>query len=53
MKDYFINVLDGFRKIVDAQSGSLKHDKDEWEFFHQCFQQNKPELLGEIKRKVG
>lgn len=42
----------GFRKIVDAQSGSLKHDKDEWEFFHQSFQLNKPELLAEIKRKA-
>ena len=45
-------IIDGFRKIVDPQSGSLKQDKDEWEFFHPCFQQNKPELLQEIKRKV-
>ena len=44
--------LDGFRKIVDAAGGGLKHEKDEWEFFHQYFQQGKPNLLQQIKRKV-
>jgi len=37
---------------VDPQGGSLKHEKDEWEFHHPSFQQGKSELLHEIKRKV-
>lgn len=42
----------GFRKIIDASSGGLKHEKDEWEFFHPSFQQDQPNLLQQIKRKV-
>ena len=49
----FIVLSDGFRKVVDPQGGSLKHEKDEWEFHHPSFQQGKSELLPEIKRKVG
>lgn len=42
----------GFRKIVDPSSGSLKLDRDEWEFSHPYFQQSKPDQLHLIKRKV-
>ncbi|XP_026271706.1 heat shock factor protein isoform X3 [Frankliniella occidentalis] len=43
----------GFHKIVSADAGSLRLDKDEMEFAHQCFLRGHPYLLEHIKRKVG
>ena len=43
---------DGFRKVIGAEQGGLRSDKDEWEFFNQNFQQRQPELLEHVKRKV-
>ncbi|XP_034236160.1 uncharacterized protein LOC117642271 isoform X2 [Thrips palmi] len=43
----------GFHKIVSADAGSLRLDKDEMEFAHQFFMRGHPYLLEHIKRKVG
>ncbi|KAJ1524397.1 hypothetical protein ONE63_010897 [Megalurothrips usitatus] len=43
----------GFHKIVSADAGSLRLDKDEMEFAHQYFLRGCPYLLEHIKRKVG
>ena len=50
---FCIICADGFRKVIGAEQGALRSDKDEWEFFNQNFQQYQPELLENVKRKVG
>ena len=37
---------------MDSESGGLKQEHPEWEFFHVNFQRGKPEELHLIKRKV-
>ena len=37
---------------MDGESGGLKQEHPEWEFFHTHFQRGKPEELHLIKRKV-
>ncbi|CAH1270517.1 HSF1 [Branchiostoma lanceolatum] len=43
----------GFRKVMNVESGGLKADRDDMEFSHQNFVRGKPNLLEQIKRKVG
>ncbi|XP_019629534.1 PREDICTED: heat shock factor protein-like isoform X2 [Branchiostoma belcheri] len=43
----------GFRKVMNVESGGLKADRDDMEFSHQNFIRGKPNLLEQIKRKVG
>ncbi|XP_077982763.1 heat shock factor protein-like isoform X2 [Glandiceps talaboti] len=42
----------GFRKLVGIETGGLKSEKDETEFYHTYFVRGQPELLEQIKRKV-
>ena len=44
--------LDGFRKVVTVESGSLKVEKDDMEFSHMYFLRDQEPLLEHIKRKV-
>lgn len=43
---------DGFRKVIGAEQGGLRSEKDEWEFFNGNFNKYHPELLENVKRKV-
>ena len=45
-------VLDGFRKVIGAEQGGLRSEKDEWEFFNGNFNRYHPELLENVKRKA-
>ena len=49
--DYF-ELLDGFRKVAQADHGSLKIEADDMEFQHPLFVRGKEYLLAQIKRKV-
>ena len=44
--------VDGFRKVIGAEQGGLRSEKDEWEFFNGNFNRYHPELLENVKRKV-
>jgi hypothetical protein len=48
----FFLFLDGFRKILNIEQGSLKSERDDMEFAHQFFQRDREDLLEFIKRKV-
>lgn len=45
-------LLDGFRKVIGAEQGGLRSEKDEWEFFNGNFNRYHPELLENVKRKA-
>jgi len=42
----------GFRKVIGAEQGGLRSEKDEWEFFNGNFNKYHPELLENVKRKA-
>ncbi|XP_029195975.1 heat shock factor protein 4-like isoform X2 [Acropora muricata] len=42
----------GFRKVIGAEQGGLRSEKDEWEFFNGNFNRYHPELLENVKRKA-
>ncbi|KAI1285290.1 Heat shock factor protein 1 [Halotydeus destructor] len=42
----------GFRKLTNIENSGLKTDKDEMEFYHQCFIKDQEGLLEFIKRKI-
>ncbi|XP_070575971.1 heat shock factor protein-like isoform X2 [Ptychodera flava] len=42
----------GFRKMVGIETGGLKSEKDETEFYHPHFVKGQPEQLEQIRRKV-
>lgn len=42
----------GFRKVISAESGALKGEKEEQEFSHPFFLHGQEHLLDQIKRKV-
>lgn len=44
--------VDGFRKVSNIDSGGLKFEGDEIEFYHQHFNRDKEDELPLIKRKV-
>lgn len=48
----FISLADGFHKVVSADSGGLRLERDEMEFAHQHFLRGQESLLENIKRKV-
>jgi hypothetical protein len=43
---------DGFRKVVGAEQGGLKAEKDDWQFQNANFIRSQPRLLENVKRKV-
>lgn len=47
-----IFLADGFHKVVSADSGGLRPERDEMEFAHQHFLRGQESLLENIKRKV-
>lgn len=44
--------VDGFRKVVHVDSGSIKCETDDVEFQHPYFRQGEEALLEHIKRKA-
>ena len=44
--------IDGFRKVIGAEQGGLRSERDEWEFHNMNFQRAQPQLLEHVKRKV-
>jgi hypothetical protein len=44
--------LDGFRKVVGAEQGGLRAEKDDWQFQNANFIRSQPRLLENVKRKV-
>ena len=43
--------LDGFRKVVGAEQGGLRAEKDDWQFQNANFIRSQPRLLENVKRK--
>lgn len=52
MRIIYTLYTDGFHKVVSADSGGLRLEKDEMEFAHQHFLRGQESLLENIKRKV-
>lgn len=42
----------GFRKVIGAEQGGLRSERDEWEFHNTNFQRAEPQLLEHVKRKA-
>ena len=50
--EVFSTCLDGFRKVVGAEQGGLRAEKDDWQFQNANFIRSQPRLLENVKRKV-
>lgn len=50
--NYSTVFIDGFRKVVGADQGGLKAEKDDWQFQNSNFLRRHPHLLENVKRKV-
>lgn len=50
--EMIISITDGFHKVVSADSGGLRPERDEMEFAHSHFLRGQESLLENIKRKV-
>lgn len=49
---FFLLLSDGFHKVVSADSGGLRLERDEMEFAHPHFLRGQEALIENIKRKV-